>query len=99
MQPHHRVLPEMYELAPRADADHHLFCEGESVGVSGTNWLIVALVAACAAAVCLVVALARARRLHAEAMEDRGWLLERERESAARTAVDAERSRIARELH
>ena len=69
------------------------------MGVSGTNWLIAALVAACAAAVCLAVALARARRLHAEAMEDRGWLLERERESAARTAVDAERSRIARELH
>ncbi len=34
-----------------------------------------------------------------QALEERGWLLERERESAARTAVDAERARIARELH
>ncbi|MEU8244536.1 histidine kinase [Actinoplanes missouriensis] len=32
-------------------------------------------------------------------MGERGWLLERERESAARAAVDAERARIARELH
>ncbi|MER7000253.1 histidine kinase [Streptomyces sp. NPDC000410] len=32
-------------------------------------------------------------------MEDRRRLLERERESAARTAVDAERDRIAQELH
>ena len=32
-------------------------------------------------------------------MEERGWLLERERESAAQHAVDAERARIARELH
>ncbi|MET7423937.1 histidine kinase [Dactylosporangium sp. NPDC005555] len=30
---------------------------------------------------------------------ERGWLLEREREAAARTAVDEERARIARELH
>ena len=41
---------------------------------------------------------ARAAR-HRRALEERGWLLERERESAARTAVDAERARIARELH
>ncbi|MCX4524261.1 MULTISPECIES: sensor histidine kinase [unclassified Streptomyces] len=32
-------------------------------------------------------------------MGERGWLLERERESAARTAVDAERARLAAELH
>ncbi|WP_433394146.1 sensor histidine kinase [Micromonospora sp. KLBMP9576] len=41
----------------------------------------------------------RARRRHRTAVEERGWLLERERESAARTAVDAERARIAAELH
>ncbi|KJK57441.1 histidine kinase [Saccharothrix sp. ST-888] len=44
-------------------------------------------------------ALLRARRLHRKALEERGWLLERERESAARSAVDAERARIAQELH
>ncbi|WP_231618690.1 sensor histidine kinase [Nonomuraea sp. SBT364] len=62
-------------------------------------WTIVALVVACAVAGWLAVALLRARRLHRKALEERGWLLERERESAARTAVEAERSRIARELH
>ena len=40
-----------------------------------------------------------ARRRHRQALEERGWLLERERESAARAAVEAERARIARELH
>ncbi|WP_239160824.1 sensor histidine kinase [Virgisporangium ochraceum] len=45
------------------------------------------------------VALVRTRRRYRRAVEERGWLLERERESAARTAVDAERARIARELH
>ncbi|MFD7583115.1 sensor histidine kinase, partial [Kitasatospora sp. NPDC059817] len=54
---------------------------------------------AVAAAGWLGVALARARRLHRAAIGERGWLLERERESAARTAVDAERARIAAELH
>lgn len=64
--------------------------------------LIIAVVAAClsaAAAGGLGVALLRARRGHRAAIEERGWLLERERESAARTAVDAERARIAAELH
>ncbi|MFC7529649.1 sensor histidine kinase [Actinoplanes sp. GCM10030250] len=32
-------------------------------------------------------------------MGERGWLLERERETATRVAVDEERARIARELH
>ncbi|WP_189331854.1 sensor histidine kinase [Actinoplanes ianthinogenes] len=32
-------------------------------------------------------------------MGERGWLMERERETAARAAVDEERARIARELH
>src|SRR5688572_14124407 len=67
--------------------------------MSGPDWLIAALVAACAAAGWLGHALVRARRLHRTTMEERGWLLEREREVAARTAVDAERARIARELH
>ncbi|MER5578016.1 sensor histidine kinase [Streptomyces massasporeus] len=62
-------------------------------------WLVAALSAACAAVVVLGVALIRARRRHRAGMEERGWLLERERESAARTAVEAERARIAAELH
>ncbi|MEZ0070881.1 sensor histidine kinase [Planotetraspora sp. GP83] len=63
------------------------------------SWLIIALASACAAAGWLAVALIRERRLRRAAIEERGWLLERERESAARTAVDAERARIAAELH
>ncbi|WP_329488434.1 histidine kinase [Kitasatospora sp. NBC_01246] len=66
---------------------------------SWTIWLGIALVAAVGAAGWLGVAAARARRRHRAAIEERGWLLERERESAARTAVDAERARIAAELH
>jgi signal transduction histidine kinase len=69
------------------------------VWTSGTGWLAAALTVACAAAGWLAVALARARRLHRAALGERSWLLERERESAARTAVDAERARIAQELH
>ncbi|HST81331.1 MAG TPA: histidine kinase [Kineosporiaceae bacterium] len=42
---------------------------------------------------------ARLRREIDRAREERGWLLEREREAAAQSAVDAERARIARELH
>ncbi|WP_229070377.1 sensor histidine kinase [Actinoplanes sp. DH11] len=60
---------------------------------------ITAVVAALAVAVPFGVALRRARRRHERAMGERGWLLERERESAARAAVEAERARIARELH
>ena len=63
-----------------------------------TIWLLVAVLAALAA-VALAVALMRARRAHTRALEERGWLLERERESAARNAVDAERARIAHDLH
>jgi signal transduction histidine kinase len=59
-------------------------------------WL---LVVACLTTVALAFALIRARRAHARALEERGWLLERERETAARTAVDAERARIAQDLH
>ncbi|MGW4028148.1 sensor histidine kinase [Streptomyces sp. NPDC004838] len=71
------------------------------MGSSGTLLLVVALVAVAVVAAMgrLALALVRARRLHRTAIEERGWLLEKERESAARQAVDAERSRIARELH
>jgi signal transduction histidine kinase len=55
--------------------------------------------AAGAAAGRLAVLLRRERRRYTRAIEERGWLLERERESAAQQAVDVERSRIARELH
>ncbi|GIJ72932.1 hypothetical protein Voc01_078490 [Virgisporangium ochraceum] len=70
------------------------------------EWLVVVLAVAVVIAVVAVataagvgVALVRTRRRYRRAVEERGWLLERERESAARTAVDAERARIARELH
>ncbi|WP_246095934.1 sensor histidine kinase [Streptomyces botrytidirepellens] len=63
------------------------------------GWLVIALAAVCAAAAWLGAALIRVRRRHRSAIEERGWLLERERESAARTAVDAERARIAADLH
>lgn len=63
-------------------------------------WVLVgALAAACGAAAWSVLLLRRERRRYVRSMEERGWLLERERESAAQTAVDAERARIARELH
>ncbi|MFZ3468397.1 sensor histidine kinase [Streptomyces sp. 4.24] len=71
--------------------------------MAGSGWLLVAVSAAAGAAVLtaygLAVALVRTRRGHRAAIEERGWLLERERETAARTAVDAERARIAAELH
>ncbi|MFD4887906.1 sensor histidine kinase [Kitasatospora sp. NPDC058402] len=72
---------------------------------TGTNWATVAVASAAVAGTAVAgagwlgVALARARRLHRAAIGERGWLLERERESAARTAVDTERARIAAELH
>ncbi|MEU9790689.1 histidine kinase [Streptomyces sparsogenes] len=63
------------------------------------GWLVIALAAACTAAGWLGAALIRVRRRHRSAIGERGWLLERERESAARAAVDAERARIAADLH
>ncbi|MEY9888706.1 signal transduction histidine kinase [Catenulispora sp. MAP5-51] len=64
------------------------------------TWVLVgALLAACATAGRLAVLLRRERGKHTRAIEERGWLLERERESAAQQAVDEERARIARELH
>ncbi|WP_432986291.1 sensor histidine kinase [Dactylosporangium sp. CA-233914] len=61
--------------------------------------LVAALVVALAAAAALGIAAARARRRHRRALDERGWLLERERQAAATAAVGAERARIARELH
>nr|WP_285558016.1 histidine kinase [Streptomyces hygroscopicus] len=61
--------------------------------------LAAALAAVCAVALGLAVVLVRTRRRWRAAVGERGWLLERERESAAETAVAAERDRIARELH
>jgi len=61
--------------------------------------LVGALVVALTVVGWLALTLARARRRHRRALEERGWLLERERESAARTAVGAERARIARDMH
>ncbi|MGW1871503.1 sensor histidine kinase [Streptomyces mauvecolor] len=70
------------------------------MGTSGTGWLLIACAAVgLAVAGGTAVLLARGRRRYRRVLEDRGWLLERERESAARTAVAAERARIARELH
>ncbi|MFF3213075.1 sensor histidine kinase [Streptomyces sp. NPDC002886] len=67
-----------------------------------TGWAFAVVVAAvCVVSVGfgLTAALLRARAAHRAAIQERGWLLERERETAARTAVDAERARIAAELH
>lgn len=72
-------------------------CKHRGMGASWAAWLIAALAAACAAA--LALTLARARRLHAAASQDRSRLLDLERENAAQIAVDAERARIATELH
>ena len=67
------------------------------MGPPWAAWLVAALAAACA--LVLALALARARRLHRTASRDRSRLLDRERADSARTAVDAERARIATELH
>ncbi|MGI5287547.1 sensor histidine kinase [Nonomuraea polychroma] len=66
------------------------------MAAAGTYALIIVLAAV---AGWLGVLLLRSRRRHRVAIEERGWLLERERQSAARAAVEAERARIARELH
>ena len=67
--------------------------------LSETSWLFAALAAAVTSSVWLAAALLRAGRSHRRALAEQGWLLERERAGAARAAVDAERARIARELH
>jgi signal transduction histidine kinase len=63
------------------------------------GWFLGVLAVAGAAVSWLAVALVQARRRYQGAVGERGWLLERERASAARAAVDAERARIAAELH
>jgi signal transduction histidine kinase len=65
----------------------------------GTLGLSGALAIACAVAAGLWISLVRVRHRHARDLGERGWLLERERETAARAAVGEERARIARELH
>jgi signal transduction histidine kinase len=69
------------------------------VGKWELDALVAALGVACAAAGWLGVAWMRTRRRWQSAVGERGWLLERERQSAAQDAVVAERERIARELH
>ncbi|MEI5520125.1 histidine kinase [Streptomyces brasiliscabiei] len=69
------------------------------MGERGVDGLVAVLVAVCALAIGLAVALVRTRRRWQRAVGERGWLLERERESAASAAIAAERDRIARELH
>jgi signal transduction histidine kinase len=83
----------MYGVPPAGDVNRKHLWDSGSVLI----WLLVAAPAVLAGV--LAVALVRARRAHARALEERGWLLERERESAARNAVDAERARIAHDLH
>ncbi|OLF13226.1 ATP-binding protein [Actinophytocola xinjiangensis] len=72
-------------------------CESGRVVQSLPVWLVAA--AAVLVAAVLGVRLARSRRAFTRALEERGWLLERERETAARQAVHDERASIARELH
>jgi signal transduction histidine kinase len=66
---------------------------------SQPGWLIGVAVLASLVAIGCAVALVRARRAFDKALQERGWLLERERQSAAASAVAAERASIARELH
>ncbi|MFC8096295.1 sensor histidine kinase [Streptomyces sp. NPDC057301] len=61
------------------------------------GWITAAV--AGAAVLVLTITLLRTRHRRLQAVGELGWLLERERESAARAAVMAERDRIARELH
>jgi signal transduction histidine kinase len=81
------------------DACRTEFCEADVVWMSGTAWLVLSLAVACLAAGWLGAALTRSRRRHRAAIEERSWLFERERQSAARSAVHDERARIAHELH
>ncbi|MFD8393732.1 sensor histidine kinase [Streptomyces sp. NPDC059680] len=72
----------------------------DDVWRSETGLLLIALTTVSLAATGgATLLLARAHRRYRKVLEDRRWLLEREREAAARTAVAAERARIARELH
>ncbi|MBB6033594.1 sensor histidine kinase [Phytomonospora endophytica] len=66
---------------------------------SWAPWALAAAAAALAAVGGLALAFVRERRLHRETLAHQRWFFEREREGTARAAVDAERARIARELH
>lgn len=68
-------------------------------GMGEYDVLTAALAVACAAVLGLTMALVRTRRRWQAAVGERGWLLERERESATEAAIAGERDRIARELH
>jgi len=74
-------------------------CEGWRVTGSWAAWLLAGAAAALAAVGGLALAFVRERRRHRETLAHQRWLFEREREGAAQAAVDAERARIARELH
>jgi signal transduction histidine kinase len=73
--------------------------DSERVPNTGIVLLAVAAAIGWLLAVTAVVSRTRSRRAFTRALEERGWLMEREREAAAQIAVDAERARIARELH
>ncbi|WP_436738550.1 sensor histidine kinase [Streptomyces sp. BBFR102] len=88
----------MYGLLPEEDAAGPGLWKAAGVGSPEVMWVVLAVAGYGAAAV-LAVGLVRERRLHRAALEERGWLLERERESAALGAVDGERARIAADLH
>jgi signal transduction histidine kinase len=74
-------------------------CEDEAVWGTWAVWPVAVAAAASCGAAWLGIALIRARRAQRRTLEERGWLLERERERATRTAVEDERARIARDLH
>jgi signal transduction histidine kinase len=74
---------------------------GASFSAVGTTlplpgWTVPWIVAAVITPLYLV---ARMRRVRARELGERTWLLEKERETAARFAVEGERARVARELH
>src|SRR5262245_29035115 len=88
------VILAMYSLGPGADAGRAPGCEA-----GGVLWLVIAVGVMCAAVGVLTAAVIRGRARYHAVLGERGWALEREREAAARAAVDAERARIAADLH
>jgi signal transduction histidine kinase len=74
---------------------------GASFGAVGTTlplpgWTVPWIVAA---VITPLYFAARTRRVRTRELGERTWLLEKERETAARLAVEGERARVARELH
>ncbi len=86
-------------MHPQVDAQDSVCWDSDHVGNTWTFWLAVLAVSGWLAAGAAALTMTRARAAFRKALEERGWLLERERETAARTAVDGERARIAAELH